>query len=159
MRLLGEESPYYADDKWDLTLVNAGPAFAMGALGEGVRVGILDSGVNPLPCLADSLLPGRSYIEGDDENNTADSYGHGTLVAALIAGQDADGCIGAAPGAEIVPLKITDAALVSEWAVKAMRWAVDADIINGVGNDLISPRTQASRAQVATMLMRFAADK
>ena len=55
--------------------------------------------------------------------------------------------------------QFTDAAKVSEWAVKAMRWAVDADIINGVGNDLISPRTQASRAQVATMLMRFAADK
>ena len=29
MRLLGEESPYYADDKWDLTLVNAGPAFGI----------------------------------------------------------------------------------------------------------------------------------
>ena len=55
--------------------------------------------------------------------------------------------------------QFTDAAKVSEWAVKAMRWAVDAGIINGVGNDLISPRTQASRAQVATMLMRFAADK
>ena len=59
---------------------------------------------------------------------------------------------------ELKPLnKFTDAADVSEWAVKSMRWAVDAEIINGVGNDTISPGTQASRAQVATMLMRYAA--
>ena len=59
---------------------------------------------------------------------------------------------------ELKPLnRFTDAVEVSEWAVRSMRWAVDAGIINGVAEDLVSPRTEASRAQVATMLMRFAA--
>ena len=59
---------------------------------------------------------------------------------------------------ELKPLnRFTDAAEVSAWAVRPMRWAVDAGIINGVAEELVSPRTEASRAQVATMLMRFAA--
>ena len=51
----------------------------------------------------------------------------------------------------------TDAASVSDWAVKAFRWAVDAGIINGVSADTLSPKTGATRAQVATMLMRYVA--
>ena len=59
---------------------------------------------------------------------------------------------------ELKPLNgFNDAAAVSEWAVKEMRWAVDEGIINGVGNDTISPKTSATRAQVATMLMRYSA--
>ena len=106
--LEGEAPTFYTEDKWDLTLINAEPAFRMGALGEGVKVGVLDSGVNPVPCLAGQLLPGQNYLTGEKEDNTADNYGHGTLVAALIAGKSEDGFLGAAPGAEIVPLKITD---------------------------------------------------
>ena len=58
--------------------------------------------------------------------------------------------------AEMKPLKdFDDTRYISDWAVKAFRWAVDAGIINGVGNRKISPKTDASRAQVATMLMRY----
>ena len=59
---------------------------------------------------------------------------------------------------ELKPLNsFNDAATVSEWAVKSIRWAVDSGIINGVGNGTVSPKTSATRAQVATMLMRYAA--
>ena len=57
---------------------------------------------------------------------------------------------------EMKPLKnFDDTQYISDWAVKAFRWAVDAGIINGTGNGKISPKTDASRAQVATMLMRY----
>ena len=57
---------------------------------------------------------------------------------------------------EMKPLKdFDDTRHISDWAVKAFRWAVDAGIINGTGNGKISPKTDASRAQVATMLMRY----
>ena len=142
MTLLGEISPYYADDKWDLTLINAEPAFELGALGEGVRVGVLDSGVNPVPQLVDNLLPGCNYLEDGDEEDTADNYGHGTLVAALIAGQDEEGYVGAAPGAEIVPLKITDGKGVTVSTVcRAIYGAIDdfdCDVLNlslGINSD------------------------
>ena len=48
-----------------------------------------------------------------------------------------------------------DAAKISGWADKAFRWAVDAGIINGVGDQKLDPQGQAVRAQVATMLMRY----
>ena len=45
---------------------------------------------------------------------------------------------------------------VSSWAVEAMTWAINEGIINGVGNSL-DPQGDATRAQVATILMRFVA--
>ena len=49
----------------------------------------------------------------------------------------------------------TDARDISEWAVKAFRWAVDAGVIQGMTATTLSPKRDAVRAQVATMLMRF----
>ena len=127
LTLLDGEAPLYdTEEKWDLAMINAEPAFKMGALGEGVKVGVLDSGVNPVPALAGKLLPGRNYIEATATDDTADNYGHGTLVAALIAGSNEDGFLGAAPGAQIVPLKITDGKMLSTSAVcRAIYGGVD----------------------------------
>ena len=50
----------------------------------------------------------------------------------------------------------TDAHTVSGWALDAFRWAVGAGVIKGISDTLLSPKTEATRAQVATMLMRFA---
>ena len=49
----------------------------------------------------------------------------------------------------------TDAKDISEWAVKAFRWAVDAGVIQGMTETTLSPKGDAVRAQVATILMRF----
>ena len=48
-----------------------------------------------------------------------------------------------------------DAASVSAWAVDAMRWAVGAGLIQGRGASTLAPRGQATRAEVAAILMRF----
>ena len=47
-----------------------------------------------------------------------------------------------------------DADEVSNWAVDAMVWATEEGIINGMGGNL-SPKTGATRAQLAAMLMRL----
>ena len=47
-----------------------------------------------------------------------------------------------------------DAGEVSDWAVDAMVWATEEGIINGMGGKL-SPKTGATRAQLAAMLMRL----
>ena len=49
----------------------------------------------------------------------------------------------------------TDSASVSPYAVEAMRWAVGAGIVNGMDGKL-NPQGEATRAQMATMLMRYA---
>lgn len=47
-----------------------------------------------------------------------------------------------------------DRETVSPWAVDAMRWAVGNGLIKGIGGSL-SPQANATRAQVATILMRY----
>ena len=48
-----------------------------------------------------------------------------------------------------------DADQISEYAVEAMQWAVGVKLVNGLTADTLVPKGQATRAQVATMLMRF----
>ena len=48
-----------------------------------------------------------------------------------------------------------DGANVSPYAAEAMRWAVAAGIMNGMDGSLV-PQGEATRAQMATMLMRYA---
>ncbi len=53
-------------------------------------------------------------------------------------------------------LSYTDVADLSEYAIPAMQWAVGAGIINGTGDgSTLTPQGQATRAQAATVLMRF----
>ena len=52
-------------------------------------------------------------------------------------------------------LDYADRAEVSDWAYEAMCWMTMKGIINGTGNDMLSPKGYATRAQVAAMLQRF----
>ncbi|MDO4515543.1 MAG: S-layer homology domain-containing protein [Bacillota bacterium] len=49
----------------------------------------------------------------------------------------------------------TDAEAVSDYAADAMRWAVETGLISGVDNNTLDPQGNATRAQLATILMRF----
>lgn len=52
-------------------------------------------------------------------------------------------------------LAFDDAHSVSNWALSAVKWALAEGIVNGVSNTILSPTTYATRAQAATMLMRY----
>ena len=49
-----------------------------------------------------------------------------------------------------------DASSVSTWAQEAMSWAVAAGIVKGTTETTLSPAGKATRAQVATVMQRFA---
>ena len=49
----------------------------------------------------------------------------------------------------------SDASSVSIWAQNAMQWAVAAGLIEGVTDTTIQPHGESTRAQIATILMRF----
>lgn len=76
------------------------------ATGAGIRVGVIDSGVNPNKRLR-HLQPAGDYI--GDTDGTFDCDHHGTLVAGLIAAaaSDTDAFVGVAPDAEIVTVRQT----------------------------------------------------
>ena len=52
-------------------------------------------------------------------------------------------------------LSYTDFAELGEYAVSAMQWAVGAGIINGTSASTLSPSGDATRAEVAVILMRY----
>ena len=51
--------------------------------------------------------------------------------------------------------KFTDQAQTGDWAKAAMAWAVDEGLISGTTSTTLSPTVVTTRAQVATILMRF----
>lgn len=52
-------------------------------------------------------------------------------------------------------LSYADFADLSEYAIPAMQWGCGAGIVNGTSASTLSPQGEATRAQVAAMLMRF----
>lgn len=49
----------------------------------------------------------------------------------------------------------TDSSSISSWASDAMNWAVETGLIGGMGDGTISPKGNATRAQITTILMRY----
>ncbi|MBR3559910.1 MAG: S-layer homology domain-containing protein [Oscillospiraceae bacterium] len=56
------------------------------------------------------------------------------------------------------PLNYSDAESISDWAYEPMCWMTMNGVINGIDGNLV-PAGNATRAQVATMLMRYSATK
>ena len=52
-------------------------------------------------------------------------------------------------------LSYDDAFDVSEWAIPAMQWAVGSGLITGRTNTTLNPRDTATRAEIATIIMRY----
>ena len=48
-----------------------------------------------------------------------------------------------------------DSANVSSWAADAVKWAVGTGLVNGVEGNALAPQGTSTRAQAATVLMRF----
>jgi type VII secretion-associated serine protease mycosin len=104
------ESPSYADDtrnkEWYLTTLNL-PAAQQISNGEGIVVGLLDSGVEvDHPDLLGNVLPGINLLAAGQP--TDDFDGHGTAMAGLIAGhgEGKKGILGIAPKAKILPVVV-----------------------------------------------------
>lgn len=51
--------------------------------------------------------------------------------------------------------EFTDQKSISSWARTSMSWATGSGIINGVGNNRLDPKGNATRAQVATILFKY----
>ncbi|MFJ6850317.1 S8 family serine peptidase [Streptomyces sp. NPDC091271] len=105
------------------------------ATGQGVKVAVIDSGVNAsTPSLAGQVLEGldATGAEGDE---TDDYDGHGTTMAELIVGTGRGGGLkGLAPGAKVVPMRVADTQFQNEHSVNAydtadsIRAAADSDV-------------------------------
>ena len=55
--------------------------------------------------------------------------------------------------------EFSDYGAISDWALEAMDWAVNAGLLSGKGNGVLDPAGTATRAEVAQILMNFCEDK
>ncbi|QFZ17621.1 S8 family serine peptidase [Saccharothrix syringae] len=110
--------------------IGAPTAWRSGLTGKGVKVAVLDGGVDgDHPDLKGREIAERNFTDAPDN---VDHDGHGTHVAATIASNDAK-YRGVAPGAAILDGKVCRDGGCQESSVLAgMQWAVDqgADIVN-----------------------------
>lgn len=90
-------------------------------------------------------------------NNAEETITREAFVSALYAFAKAQGR-DVSVGEDTNILSYADALSVSAWAIPAMKWACGAGIINGIDGDLV-PAGNVSRAQAATILMRYSAVK
>ena len=131
-----DRSGTFVDYAWDETTtastfaktVQATPSWARGNYGKGVGVAVLDTGVSPMPDLAGRLVHGPDL---SGEGTVVDSYGHGTVMAGLIAGNGAASATrtsgaytGVAPAAHVVAVKVAgrNGAVDVSTVLEAMHW-------------------------------------
>jgi len=120
--VIGSPSDYVA--QWAPNAMHLSDAQAL-ATGQGVRVAVLDTGVEVThPLLVGHMMRGRDFVDGDTfpaEVPGGAGFGHGTHVAGLVAL--------AAPKARIMPLRVLDADGVGNaWVLaEALLYAIDPD--------------------------------
>ena len=107
----GKLYPYTRKDVqtagWQITTFGIPSAWAY-AQGEGVTVGVLDTGCDlQHPDLHANLLEGQNFI--NIKESPQDDNDHGTHVSGCICAVNNDfGVVGVAPKAKIIPIKVLD---------------------------------------------------
>ncbi|MFF5831028.1 S8 family serine peptidase [Streptomyces bacillaris] len=109
--------------QWYLTAMQAEEMWKV-STGEGVKVAVIDTGVNgSTPSLQGQVLKGTDATAAEGDEND-DYSGHGTTMAELIAGTGKGGGLkGLAPGAKIVPIRISDDKFQKKLSLSATEWA------------------------------------
>ena len=114
----------------------------------------------------EDVAPGSWYADGIHwmaDNGIIGGYGDGNFGAndsitreqlATILYRYADVMGYGTPGGASLN-RFSDVDNVSGYAVEAMGWAVENGLIGGMGDGTLAPQGSATRAQVATILMRF----
>jgi len=116
------------ESNWALNMINA-PAAWSESTGAGVKIAILDTGVGPIDDV--KVYGGYNFV--DNNEDTTDRRGHGTMVASIIAATHTNsktGLKGVAPDAKIYAVKIIDdqGNMNINRAVAGVRWAIYNDM-------------------------------
>lgn len=103
----------------------------------GVRVGIIDSGVNKIN---DYIIEGYNFL--DNNTNTTDNKGHGTAIAGIVSE--------IVPNALIIPLKCTEKSKTTDNAgiITAIYQAIDKYDCDVINISIGMPNSEKLRAAV-----------
>jgi subtilisin family serine protease len=106
--------------------INADILWNLGLNGSGVKIAILDTGIDD----DHEMLAGRVVAQADftTDGNYDDSFGHGTHVAGIAAGNGQ--YAGVAPGALIYNAKVLSNSGSGQlsWLIDGIDWAISQDV-------------------------------
>ena len=115
------------DNTWGVKRIGAGTVHDGENTGTGVKVAIIDSGIDYThPDISANYVGGYDFV--NDDEDPLDDNGHGTHVAGTVAALKNDiGVVGVAPQASLYALKVLDANGSGYWSdiIAALEWAVD----------------------------------
>lgn len=141
---IGDDEPFFGV-QWAPKAIHAPEAWDLGARGSGVRVAVLDGGMNPnhvdLAGQVDltysaSFVPGKNF----DEDTPAGGFWHAVHVAGIVAAAHNEiGTIGVAPGATIISVKVLDGGSGSfAWVIGGIIYASTPIDEGGAGANIIN---------------------
>jgi subtilisin family serine protease len=139
---------------WGVSKIDAPGAWELGYRGQGIKVGIFDSGIDVDH--PDLSVAGGIDLVGDG-NGLDDCNGHGTHVAGIVAARDGSKhTVGVAPSAELYSMRFADcdwAGATLEKMIAAVEWAIDTgmDVVNmsfgfGIAGVVSSPLSPSQAA-------------
>ncbi|ARE76310.1 type VII secretion-associated serine protease mycosin [Streptomyces sp. Sge12] len=137
--------------QWHLDAMKADEMWKLSS-GKGVTVAVIDDGLQEIPELEGQVVPGTDLVS-QGGNGRSDQSGHGTTMAALIAGTGkhptGDGGFGLAPGAKVLPIRVSNTEGATPTWVAAIRYAADSDakIINMSLGIASKPEDDKGRAE------------
>lgn len=119
------------ENSWGVSHIGAESVHNLPVTGHGVKIAMLDTGIDPShPELAAHYQGGIDIIFGDEPLD--DSWNsHGTHVAGIIgAAMDSTGVVGVAPNAGLYAVKVLDGSGMglASWLISGLEWAVDNDM-------------------------------
>jgi len=118
------------DNTWGVKRIGAGEVHADSNLGTGVKVAVIDTGIDYThPELSAQYAGGYDFVNDDDD--PMDDNGHGTHVAGTVAAaRDGTGVVGVAPDVELYGLKVLGAGGGGSFSdvIAALEWCVNNGI-------------------------------
>jgi subtilisin len=118
------------DNAWGVKRIGAGIVHAEGFTGTGVKVAVLDTGIDyNHPDLAPLVAGGWDFVNNDAY--PLDDHSHGTHIAGTIAAVDNDvGVVGVAPNVQLYAVKVLNASGSGSWStiIAGIQWCVQNGI-------------------------------
>ena len=112
---------------WGIERIGSRLVNAVGNTGKGIKIGILDTGIDyNHEDLKSNYRGGYNFV--GNNSNAIDDNGHGTHVAGIVAAEDNDiGVVGVAPGAYLYSVKVLafDSTGSTSDIVSGLEWSID----------------------------------
>ena len=145
---------------WGVERIESGVAHEQNYKGQGVKIGIIDSGINYThPDLAPNYKGGYDFYYYDID--PMDVYGHGTHVAGTACATDNDngaanpklGVVGVAPECDLYSLRVLneDGVGYESDIVSAIEWSLGREVTLLPWGDTLGTTTQGTRMDVVNL--------